>query len=150
MTGGKSQVNADHKTKLGKYYVGDAAAVLQSKELRNVRGKVQLLLTSPPYPLNHKKKYGNRTGSEYVEWLASFAPLFSELLSKDGSIVLEIGNGWEPGRPIQSLLTMEALLAFIKHPSAHLRLCQEFVCYNPSRMPSPAQWVRSRHIPAIR
>jgi DNA modification methylase len=32
-------------------------------------------------------------------------------------------------------------MAFVKHEQADLRLCQEFVCYNPSRMPSPAQWV---------
>jgi hypothetical protein len=91
--------------------------------------------------LNHKKKYGNRTGKEYVAWLSSFAPLFSELLAKDGSIVIELGNGWLGGRPVLSLLTVEALLSFVKHRDADLRLCQEFVSYNPSRMPSPAQWV---------
>ena len=42
---------------------------------------------------------------------------------------------------MQSLLTLEALLLFVKHGGANLRLCQEFVSYNPSRMPSPAQWV---------
>lgn len=130
-----------HKTNLGAYYVGDAQSVFRSKKFIDLRGKVQLILTSPPFPLNHKKKYGNRSGDEYVAWLSSFAPLFAELLAENGSIVLEIGNGWLPGRPVQSLLTLEALLGFVKHGDADLRLCQEFLSYNPSRMPSPAQWV---------
>lgn len=130
-----------HRTGLGRYFVGDAGKVLCSKELRDLRGKVQLILTSPPFPLNHKKRYGNKTGEEYVAWLSSFAPLLSDLLTEDGSIVVEIGNGWLPGRPVQSLLTLEALMGFVKHANSGLRLCQEFISYNPSRMPSPAQWV---------
>lgn len=138
----KATVSAvHHSTKLGRYFVGDAASLLGNGELAKLRGRVQLILTSPPFPLNHKKKYGNKSGDDYVAWLASFAPLFSQLLTEDGSIVIEIGNGWAPKRPVQSLLTLEALLAFAKHKDADLRLCQEFVCYNPSRMPSPAQWV---------
>jgi DNA modification methylase len=134
-------VKPHHQTELGQYFVGDATAVLRSKSFRDIAGSVQLILTSPPFPLNHKKKYGNRTGGEYVAWLAAFAPLFAELLAEDGSIVIELGIGWLPGRPVQSLLTLEALMAFVKHDEANLRLCQEFVSYNPSRMPSPAQWV---------
>ncbi len=106
-----------------------------------MHGQVQLVLTSPPFPLNAKKKYGNKTGQEYVDWLSSLAPLLSDLLKPDGSIVIELGNAWVPGRPVQSLLSLESLMAFVKHPEAGLRLCQEFVSYNPSRMPSPAQWV---------
>jgi hypothetical protein len=135
-----SHMKPHHRTQLGKYYVGDAWSVLHSM-LGDLRGKIQLILTSPPFPPNHKKKYGNRTGEEYVAWLSSFAPLFSDLIANDGSIVIELGNGWLPGRPVQSLLTFEVLLSFVKHSEAGLRLCQEFVSYNPSRMPSPAQWV---------
>ncbi|MGE0205351.1 MAG: site-specific DNA-methyltransferase [Hyphomicrobiaceae bacterium] len=126
---------------MGRYFVGGAEEVLRANDLRDVRGKVQLVLTSPPFPLNHKKKYGNKTGEEYVAWLSSFAPLLSDLLTENGSIVIELGNGWLPGRPVQSLLTLESLMAFVKHADADLRLCQEFISYNPSRMPSPAQWV---------
>lgn len=130
-----------HQTELGQYFVGDAIAVLGSKSFRDIAGSVQLIFTSPPFPLNHKKKYGNRTGEEYVAWLAAFAPLFSQLLTEDGSIVIELGIGWLPGRPVQSLFTLEALMAFVKNDEADLRLCQEFVSYNPSRIPSPAKWV---------
>ena len=125
----------------GAYYTGDSLKVLQSDAFKPLHGKVQLLLTSPPYPLNEKKSYGNLTGEEYLSWIESLAPVFSKLLAPDGSIVMELGNSWEPGRPVQSLLALEALLAFTKAKTADLRLIQQFVCYNPSRLPSPASWV---------
>jgi hypothetical protein len=103
-------------------------------------------MTSPPFPLNKKKSYGNFAGDKYKQWLSAFAPIFSELLTDTGSIVIEIGNAWEPGRPVQSLLPIECLIEFVRHPGADLRLCQEFVCYNPSRLPSPAQWVNVERI----
>lgn len=107
----------------------------------DLKGKVNLIITSPPFPLNNKKKYGNKTGNDYLEWFTGLAPLFSELLTENGSLVIEMGNAWEPERPVQSLLHLECLLSFVKHPTAELRLIQEFICYNPSRLPSPAQWV---------
>lgn len=114
-----------------------------------MKGQVNLILTSPPYPLNNKKSYGNRTGDKYLEWFTSLAPVFSDLLTDDGSIVLELGNAWEPGRPVQSLLHLESLLGFVRHKAAKLRLIQQFVCYNPSRLPSPAQWVTVNRIRTV-
>jgi DNA modification methylase len=112
---------------------------VNSKEMSKYEGKVQLVFTSPPFPLNHKKKYGNRQGKEYVDWLASLAPTMSRLLTSNGSIVIEIGNSWEPGEPVMSTLALRALLAFLDN--GHLKLCQEFICHNPARLPSPIQWV---------
>lgn len=130
-----------HKTDHGTYYHGRSDELLAGALGDDFRGQVQLLLTSPPFPLNHKKSYDNLQGDAYLEWLASLAPLFTSLLTPDGSLVVEIGNAWEPGRPVQSLLPLKSLLALVEHPEAELRLCQEFVCYNPARFPSPAQWV---------
>lgn len=129
-----------HETAAGAYYHGASDDLLTGALGENLRGKVQLLLTSPPFPLNRKKSYGNRQGNEYLEWIRSLAPLFASLLTPDGSLVVEIGNAWEPGRPVQSLLPLRSLLALVDHPEAGLNLCQEFVCYNPARLPSPAQW----------
>ncbi|QYJ15602.1 Modification methylase PvuII [Rubrobacter xylanophilus DSM 9941] len=135
-----------HKTDLGAYYLGDSVEVLGTELGERLRGQVQLILTSPPFPLNRKKSYGNRDGEEYKEWFTSLAPLFSELLTEDGSIVIEMGNSWMPGRPVQSLLHLESLICFVNNPEADLRLCQQFVCFNPSRLPSPAEWVTIRRI----
>jgi site-specific DNA-methyltransferase (cytosine-N4-specific) len=134
------------ETSLGKFFEGKVEDFLESRLGAQLRGKVQLILTSPPFPLNNKKSYGNPDVRQYQRWLTDFAPAFSQLLTPDGSIAIEIGNAWEPGRPTQSLLPVQSLIQFIQHPKGNLRLCQEFVCYNPSRLPSPAQWVTVKRI----
>lgn len=133
-----------YTTKWGKMYCGSAEALLTATPLTRYRGKVQLVFTSPPFPLNRKKKYGNIKGRAYVEWFASFAPLLADYLTNDGSIVIELGNAWEPRRPVMSTIPLEALLAFRER--AGLNLCQEFICFNPARLPSPAEWVTVRRI----
>lgn len=133
----------------GVYFLGDSAHLLESEDFAVLKGKVNLILTSPPYPLNNKKSYGNLAGEKYLRWFTALAPIFSDLLTEDGSIVLEIGNAWEPGRPVQSLLHLDSLLGFVRHSDAHLRLIQQFVCYNPSRLPSPAQWVTVNRIRTV-
>ena len=131
-----------YSSKLGRLIHADSIDLLNNRDiLADLQGKANLIVTSPPFPLNNKKRYGNKTGDDYLEWFSSLAPVFSKLLADDGSLVIEIGNAWEPERPVQSLLHLECLLSLVKHPSAGLRLIQEFICYNPSRLPSPAQWV---------
>lgn len=131
-----------YSSKLGRLIHGNFIEIsTENNKIADLKGKVNLIITSPPFPLNKKKKYGNKTGDDYLEWFVSLAPIFSELLAEDGSLVIEIGNAWEPERPIQSLLHLECLFSLVKHPSAGLRLIQEFICYNPSKLPSPAQWV---------
>lgn len=132
--------NFVYSTKKGKVVQGNSVELL-SNNFDDLKGKVNLIITSPPFPLNNKKQYGNEKGEEYKEWFIKLAPLFSNLLADDGSLVIEIGNAWEPERPVQSLLHLECLLGLVKHPDSNLRLIQEFICYNPSKLPSPAQWV---------
>lgn len=109
-----------------------------------VRGDVQLLFTSPPFPLNRAKRYGNRQGKEYLDWLGGLAQPLGDLLADDGSFVVEVGNAWEPGEPVMSTLTLEALLKLKEEGG--FQLCQQFVVYNPARLPSPAQWVNVERI----
>ena len=138
-----------YQTNLGKMLVGDSVEIAKKYLNRYYSGKFQLIITSPPFPLNAKKKYGNLKGDEYKEWFTSLAPIFNELLTDDGSLVIEIGNAWEDGRPIQSLLHLECLMGLVNHPDADLRLIQEFISYNPSKLPSPAQWVTVNRLRAV-
>lgn len=137
------------RAKSGRYYVGKAEDILKSPSFKRLRGKIQLIFTSPPFPLNHKKSYGNMLGEEYLDWFASLAPYFAEMLTEDGSIVIELGNSWEPSRPVQSLLPLQSLMTFVSNEQANLRLIQEFICYNPSRLPSPASWVTVNRIRTV-
>ncbi len=135
-----------YSTDYGKYYIGKCEDTIDNLDLK---GKVQLVLTSPPFPLNNKKQYGNLIGDEYLHWFSGLAELFSNVLTPNGSIVIEMGNAWEKNRPVQSLLTLNSLLSFVNNKKANLRLCQEFICYNPARLPSPAQWVTINRIRTI-
>lgn len=128
-----------YSTDHGRLYVGPAEKLLTAPALAPWRGQVQLVFTSPPFPLQREKKYGNRTGDDFARWLASFAQPLTEFLTPDGSIVLELGNGWNPGLPTVSTAGLKALLAF--QEAAGLHLCQEFVCFNPARLPTPVEWV---------
>lgn len=131
--------DAVFSTKLGALFLGQCEDVLAFPSFKALTGKVKLIFTSPPFPLNQKKAYGNLKGEAYMKWLAAYANLFGEMLTPDGSIVMEIGNAWEPGKPVQSLLPYQSLLAFIE--AGKFQLCQEITYHNPARLPSPAQWV---------
>ena len=83
-------------------------------------------------------------GKTYEDWLASFAKPLVDFLKPDGSIVIEIGNSWNPGEPTMSTLGLKSLLRFLEN--GDLNLCQQFVYQNPARLPSPAQWVNVKRI----
>src|SRR5258705_599456 len=52
-----------YSTPLGAAYVGDAAALLKSLPDHSVNA----IITSPPYALHFKKKYGNPNQADYVD-----------------------------------------------------------------------------------
>lgn len=117
---------------------------LDSPHGAELRGKVQLVFTSPPFPLLTPKKYGNKVGDEYLSWLTALAPRLADLLTPDGSIVIELGNAWERGHPVMSPLPLKALLGF--QEAGGLFINQQFICNNPARLPSPVQWVNRDRI----
>lgn len=133
-----------YETAMGTMYHSKVETALGSASLNALKGKVNLIVTSPPFPLVRKKKYGNETGEQYLNWLRDLALPLTDLLTEDGSIVIEIGNAWEEGAPVMSTLPLEALLEFKR--SAGLHLCQHVICHNPARLPSPAAWVNVKRI----
>ena len=139
-----NEVTQAYETSHGRMLHGRVEDAFISPLFEEVKGKVNLIVTSPPFPLVRKKHYGNETGDAYVEWIASLAIPMAEMLTDDGSIVIEIGNAWEPGVPVMSTLPLEALLAFKR--SANLHLCQHVICHNPARLPSPAAWVNVKRV----
>lgn len=140
----KRRVKQAYKTAFGKMLHGRIEDALLDDPMLGLQGKVNLIVTSPPFPLVRKKRYGNETGEAYVKWIEGLAVQMAALLTDDGSIVIEIGNAWEEGVPVMSTLPLEALLAFKK--AANLHLCQHVICHNPARLPSPAAWVNLKRI----
>jgi DNA modification methylase len=133
-----------YETDLGTLYQGTIEAFLDTGPYLGIRNEVQLIFTSPPFPLNRKKKYGNKQGEEYLDWLATLSEPLGDLLTEDGSFVVELGNAWEPGEPVMSTLALDALRRLLD--AGGFKLCQQFVVHNPARLPSPAQWVTVERI----
>jgi site-specific DNA-methyltransferase (cytosine-N4-specific) len=101
---------------------------------------VALVFTSPPFALRRKKAYGNVPASDYVEWFWPFAREIHRVLSPDGSFVLDLGGAWKPGTGTRSLYQYELILRLAQL----FHLPQEFYWYNPSKLPTPAEWVTIR------
>lgn len=134
-----TRVKSAFATRLGRAYQGTLEEFLASPQGAQFSGQVDLILTSPPFPLRAKKSYGNLQGDEYVEWISDLMASASRLLSPQGSMVVEIGNSWDPGVPAMSLLPLRALLGIAEKTGFYV--CQQFICHNPARLPGPAQWV---------
>jgi DNA modification methylase len=132
----KTQIEPSYRTALGQSIEGDALDVLR----RLPSNSVSLVLTSPPFALRRRKAYGNVEASEYVEWFWPFAVEIHRVLDKEGSFVLELGGTWNRGRGTRSLYQYELLLRLCKM----FHLAQEFYWFNPSKMPTPAEWVTIR------
>lgn len=130
-----------HNTKLGKIIHGDSLEVLA---LEFKPYSVDLIVTSPPYGLVRKKDYGNVDAHEYLDWFRPFAQIFKQVLKPDGSLVIDIGGAWIPGRPTRSLYHYELLVMLCREFEFHL--AQDFFWWNPCRLPTPAEWVTVRRI----
>lgn len=141
---GRPPATLAYSTRWGRMLHGRSDDLLGNGSLTRFEGRVNLVFTSPPFPLNRKKRYGNETGESYIRWLCAFGPLLKRMLASDGSIVMEMGNSWEPGAPVMSTLALRSLLEF--QATNNLHLCQEFIWQNPAKLPSPAQWVNVKRI----
>ena len=133
-----------YKTQKGIFYNGELIEILNSSKFTKYKGKINLIFFSPPFPLNRKKKYGNFQGEEYMKWLSSIGLLLKDYLSKDGSIVMEVGNSWNLGEPTMSTMALKSLLSFLEN--GDYKLCQQFVWYNKAKLPSPIEWVNKKRI----
>jgi len=125
-------------TEYGAAFLGDALAYLRQME----RNSVDLIVTSPPFALKRKKEYGNVEAKDYVTWFVDFAVEFKRVLKDTGSLVIDIGGTWVKGQPTRSLYHFELVIVLCKTLGFHL--AQEFYWYNPSKLPSRAEWVTVR------
>jgi DNA modification methylase len=123
-------------TRLGRAYQGDALDVLQTL----ADASVSLVFTSPPFALRRQKAYGNLPASEYIDWFWPIAQEVKRVLKEDGSFVMELGGAWNPGSGTRSLFPYQLLLKL----GEIFYLAQDFYWYNPSRLPTPAEWVTIR------
>lgn len=131
-----------YETKLGRAFLGDAGEVMKTLPAESVN----LIVTSPPFPLTFQKKkpYGTVKIAEFLEWFLGFAREFHRLLRDDGSLVIDIGGVWNKGTPTKSLYQHHLLIALCDQLGFHY--AQDFYWYNPGALPAPAEWVNVRRI----
>ena len=129
-----------HRTQLGRIMHGDSLPFL--RKMRT--GSVELVMTSPPFGLVRKKDYGNVPADEYLDWFRPFAEQINRVLKDNGSFVIDIGGAWNAGLPTRSLYHFKLLIMLCEEFGFHL--AQDFYWWNPSKLPTPAEWVTVRRI----
>jgi DNA modification methylase len=133
-------------TKWGAAYLGDSFKLL--KEIPDQ--KIDLILTSPPYPLVRQKPYKHEfdfvEASKYVKWFSPFAREIHRILRPRGSLVLNLGSSWNLGVPTKSLYYFELLIDLCKNKG--FSLAQDFYWYNTAKFPSPAEWTNIKRVRA--
>ena len=129
-----------YKTELGKiFYLDSLKGISQLKD-----ESVNLVITSPPFALQRQKEYGNKDQNEYVDWLSDFAYKIKPKLASDGSFVLDLGGAYQQGIPARSLYNFKLLINLCD--KLGYILAQDFYWHNPSKLPSPIEWVNKRKI----
>jgi DNA modification methylase len=130
-----------YKNKLGKVVNADSCEYLQ----KNIKSdSVDLIVTSPPFALTREKNYGNVKNDEYCAWLKPFIKQFKRIIKPSGSIVIDIGGVWNKGLPTKSIYQYKLLIMMVEELGLHL--IHDYFWWNPSKLPTPAEWVTVRRI----
>lgn len=126
----------------GAAYLGDSRDLLEELPANSI----DLVVTSPPFDLAHQKDYGSDWESDYIEWFTEFADKVRPALAPHGSFVIEIGGAFHQGAPARSPYQFELLCQLVNEHG--FELAQDFYWHNPTKLPSPAEWVTRRRIRA--
>jgi len=129
-----------YTTSNGAMYIGDSLELLESFPDESI----SLVMTSPPFALQRKKEYGNLEQHEYVDWFLSFAKVVNKKLKPDGSFVVDFGGSYMKGVPARSIYNFRVLIRMIDEVGFFL--AEDFYWFNPSKLPSPIEWVNKRKI----
>ena len=137
-----STFQPSYETSLGKAYCADSRQLL-----REIRPEsINLVFTSPPFALQRQKEYGNVSQTTYIDWLLQFARLVYPTLKDDGSFVIDLGGAYQQGVPVRSLYNFRFMIRMCDEIGFHL--AEDFYWFNPSKLPSPIEWVNKRKIRA--
>lgn len=136
------KLTPSYKTPMGEAFCGDSRELLKSLP----DNSIDLVMTSPPFALLREKSYGNESQADYVDWLMEFAKEVKRVIKPTGSFVLDLGGAYIRGSPVRSLYNYRVLIRFCDELG--FKLAEEFFWHNPSKLPSPIEWVNKRKIRA--
>jgi site-specific DNA-methyltransferase (cytosine-N4-specific) len=136
------EISPAYVTHFGTAYCGDSLELLTQVP----DNSVSLVMTSPPFALQQQKEYGNKTQKKYIDWLVKFAKVVYLKLKDDGSFVLDLGGAYRKGIPARSLYNFRVPIRFCDELGFFL--AEDFYWFNPSKLPSPIEWVNKRKLRA--
>jgi site-specific DNA-methyltransferase (cytosine-N4-specific) len=131
-----------YRTEKGSAVVGDSLSLMKSLPAESVN----LVFTSPPFALLREKEYGNKSQEEYIGWILNFTKEIQRIVKPDGSLVMDLGGAYQKGIPVRSLYNYRLLIRMCDEQG--WKLAEEFFWHNPSKLPSPTEWVNKRKIRA--
>lgn len=133
-------VTPAYSTANGSMFIGDSMELLTKLPDKSV----SLVMTSPPFALQRKKEYGNLDQHEYIDWFLGFARLVHQKLKDDGSFVVDFGGAYMKGVPVRTLYNFRVLIRMVDELGYFL--AEDFYWFNPSKLPSPIEWVNKRKL----
>lgn len=111
-------------------------------------GEVDLIVTSPEYPLTNQKEYADaKTEDEYIEGMVKLFESWIPMLTPTGSIVLNIGDTFKNSGREQSLYKERLLIEL--NQKLGLSLLQRFEWASPTKLPNPIESVCKRRTHCI-
>jgi DNA modification methylase len=134
------QAKYSYKTDYGTAFCGDSKELLTNLSNESI----DLVITSPPFALQRQKDYGNIEQQNYVQWFSIFAELVYKKLKPTGSFVVDLGGAYRKGSPTRSLYNFRLLIHLCDEIGFFL--AEDFYWNNPSKLPSPIEWVNKRKI----
>lgn len=129
-----------YTTAHGGMFIGDSRALVADLP----DNSVNLVVTSPPFALQRQKEYGNLDQHKYIDWFLDFARLVHQKLRPDGSFVVDFGGAYMKGVPARSLYNFRVLIRMVDEVGFFL--AEDFYWFNPSKLPSPIEWVNKRKL----
>ncbi len=125
-------------TDLGKVLWAEAMTAMGYIE----QDSVQLILTSPPYPLNRQREYGGWSADNYLDSILRHFDRAKPLLTANGSLVVNLCDVYERGAP-ELMTYQEELVVLMKQRGWHL--CGKQAWVNPGK-PKTTPWVTKRRV----
>ena len=132
--------NPAYTTSFGAAYCGDSLLMLRALP----DNSVDLVMTSPPFALLREKTYGNHDQNAYIDWLLEFGQEVHRVLRDSGSFVIDLGGAYQRGVPARSLYQFRVLIRMCDE--VKFFLAEEVYWHNPSKLPSPIEWVNKRKL----
>ena len=128
-------------------YETDSGLVLWAEAQSSLRctakNSIQLIFTSPEYPLNKPKDYGNRNANDWLQWFPRLCADWKELMTPDGSLVVNLGEVWDAEQPTQNIYIERFVVAMVDQMGFDLN--QRFAWENPCKMPA-SHWMTVRRV----